>query len=55
MSKEERKNTEAVEKGAQEQTLKASVYESTDNKDSGRVIHTRIYCFETNQPILKKS
>jgi hypothetical protein len=53
MSQEETKNNaESTEEKALSDIIRASVYESTDKNDSGGVTRTRIYCFETNKPIL---
>ena len=56
MSQEETKNNaESTEEKALSDIIRASVYESTDKNDSGGVTRTRMYCFETNKPILPKS
>lgn len=33
--------------------LRAEIYESVDKMKNGGTLHTRIYCFQTDKPILK--
>jgi len=50
---QECKTTAITDKKSDKSNIRAAIYESTDKKEDGGIIHTRIYCFQTNQPILK--
>lgn len=54
MPKKEEKGNDKTEKETQGKAMRASIYEATEQRESGGVVHTKIYCFDTDKPILKQ-
>lgn len=48
---EEKKKTS--KKDSTNQNLQATIYESVDKKKDGGELRTKIYCFQTNYPIVE--
>lgn len=53
MPEKKGKGNDKPEKETQGKTMRASIYEATEQREDGGVIHTKIYCFDTDKPILK--